>query len=125
MWFVVLMITREYLAHLNSEGKDKIILRQAEQIEELTGQIQELRAVISQLKAQNTPRKNSRNSSLPPSQDQKANHPKKEKEPRKKRKGFARSLHPHPHEVKDIKIAVCACGEAVPEYAQSVMSSTI
>ena len=73
------MITKEYLADLSSAEKDAIILHQAKQIEELKEQIHELRAVISQLQAQNKPKKNSRNSSIPPSQDQKPNHPIKEK----------------------------------------------
>ena len=118
--FVMLMITKEYLANLSSEEKDRIILHQAEQIEDLKEQIHELREIISQLQSHNKPKKNSRNSSIPPSQDQKPNHSVKEKKPRKKRKGFARSLHPNPHEVKDIKVTACACGKAMPESAQSV-----
>lgn len=116
----MLMITREYLAGLTHEEKDEIILRQAAEIEELKGQIQELRAIVIQLQALHKPKKNSRNSSLPPSQDQKPNQPRKEKKLRKKRTGFARSLHPNPHETKDIKVTACACGEAMPDALQSV-----
>jgi transposase len=120
MWFVMLMITKKYLAGLTPEEKDEIILTQAREIEDLKEQIQELKAMIIQSQALKKTKKNSKNSSLPPSQDQKANHPKKEKKTRKKRKGFARSLHPNPHEVRDIKVTACACGEAMPESAQSV-----
>ena len=58
------MITKEKVSKLTSEEKDKIILKLISQIQALEARIVELEAKLSQ-------RKTSKNSSIPPSRDQK------------------------------------------------------
>lgn len=74
-------ITKEYLAGLSHEQKDEIILRQAEEIETLKTQVAYLMTIIEELKKEiaelksGKMKKTSKNSSVPPSQDQKRNKP--------------------------------------------------
>lgn len=118
-------ITKEYLAGLTHEQKDDIILRQADEIESLKAQFAALLNVVEDLKKQiadltsGKTKKTSKNSSIAPSRDQKANKPDDnkdkddEKQKRKKRSGpgLTRDLHPNPHEVKDVFPDNCPCGQ--------------
>lgn len=113
------MITLEFLSSLTSAEKDDLILRQAEeivllkqQVHVLSQQVQELTHQVHILQAAMNNKKTSKNSSAPPSKDQKTNRPDKEKKTRKKRPGpgFSRGLHANPHEIKDIKLQECSCG---------------
>ena len=75
-------------------------------IRDLTARVEALEAAAGK------PKKTSKNSSLPPSTDFKANSKEKEKEARKgrqKRKGVSRKLHPSPDETKDFLVESCSC----------------
>lgn len=106
------MITKEKIAALTSEEKDLLILELISQNKALEARIVELEAMIS-------PKKTSKNSSIPPSQDQKGNIPGKEKRRRDKsvgRTGHARDLHPDPDEVLESKLKNCGqCGGTLDE----------
>jgi transposase len=120
------MITREYLAGLSHEEKDEIILQQAARIRELEMQVSRLEARIAtfeahiaRLEAMIMGKKTSKNSSNPPSRDQKANIPGKKKKRRDKsvgRAGHARDLHPDPDETLESKLKKCGqCGGNIGE----------
>lgn len=118
-----MIITKETLAKLSHPEKDEIILSQHAEIQalkiqttDLAAAMEKLKGTVEDLQSEQT-KKTSKNSSVPPSKDQKANKPaaKKDKKKKKKRKnrpgpGSARNLHPNPHEVKDIFPDPCACG---------------
>jgi len=107
------MITKETLSLLASEKKDNLILELVARIEVLEARLFELEEKLSQ-------KKTSKNSSIPPSRDQKGNLPgAKKKGQRQKsmgRKGYARDLHPDPDEIIDSKIKKCTqCGGSLEE----------
>ncbi len=107
------MITRETLASLTSEEKDNLILELVVRIEILEARLLELEEKLSQ-------KKTSKNSSIPPSRDQKGNLPGGKKKDRRQksmgRKGYARDLHPNPDEILDSKLKKCSqCGRSLEE----------
>ncbi|MBX9621194.1 MAG: hypothetical protein K2X28_04060 [Alphaproteobacteria bacterium] len=93
------------MAYLNSEAHLKFIL-------ELVARIEVLEALLFELEEKLSQKKTSKNSSIPPSRDQKGNLPgTKKKGQRHKsmgRKGYARDLHPHPDEIIDSKLKKCS-----------------
>ncbi len=106
------MITKEKLSTLTSEEKDQLILDQAAQIRVLEARIAQLEALI-------LTKKTSKNSSVPPSRDQKGNIPGKKKKRRDKsigRTGHARELHPDPDETLELRLKNCQqCGGTLGE----------
>ena len=113
------MITREQIAHLTLEEKDELILKQAAIIEKqahLESRIAELEAQLTKLLLKKT----SKNSSIPPSRDQKPNLAQNKKGKRREksmgRTGHARDLHPAPDEVLESKLKQCThCGGSLEE----------
>lgn len=112
------MITREQIAKLTPEEKDELILSQAAMLEKqahLEVRIAELEAQLAKLLFKKT----SKNSSIPPSRDQKGNVPENKKKRRDKsvgRAGHARDLHPDPDEILESKLKQCAqCGGSLEE----------
>lgn len=111
------MITKEQLTKLTSEEKDQLILEQSLKIQMLETHIAELEALIL------SPKKTSKNSSSPPSRDQKANLSEGKKGGRREksmgRKGYARELHPDPDETLESKLKTCRqCGGSLEEDDQ-------
>src|SRR3990167_7125053 len=107
------MITKEVLSTLTHEEKDALIL-------ELVARIQALEARVCELEAKLSNKKTSKNSSLPPSRDQKENLLKKEakglREKSLGRTGHARDLHSDPDEILDSKLKKCGqCGGSLDE----------
>lgn len=119
------MITRETLKALTSEEKDELILELFAQIEALTSQIRTLEARIEELETKKT----SKNSSTPPSRDQKGNIPGKGTGGRREksvgRTGHARNLHAE-HEVDETiesKLKNCQqCGGFLEEDDQKLVA---
>jgi transposase len=111
--FTHFMITQEYLDTLNVGEKDQLILAMAAQIRALEARIEALEA-----------KKTSKNSSTPPSRDQKGNLPDKKKGRREKsvgRTGHARELHMDPDETVESKLKNCPqCGGALGEDGQEL-----
>ena len=113
------MITKEELEKLTSEEKDQLILMQAAVIQkqaQLEVRIAELEAQLAKLLFKKT----SKNSSVPPSRDQKPNLPQGKKGGRREksmgRTGYARDLHPDPNEILESKLKQCAqCGGSLEE----------
>lgn len=107
------MITQELLDTLTGEEKDRLILK-------LVAYIQTLEARIEALEAKKT----SKNSSTPPSRDQKGNLPDKKKGRREKsvgRTGHARDLHADPDETIESKLKNCQqCGGILEETDQEL-----
>lgn len=108
------MITKAQLTKLTSEEKDQLILEQSLKIQMLEARISELEALIL------SPKKTSKNSSAPPSRDQKANLSGGKKGGRREkslgRKGYARELHAAPDEILESKLKTCGqCGGALEE----------
>lgn len=90
------------LAAVNSEQADQIAL-QTEEIERLKAAVEELQRRLDR------PKKDSANSSVPPSREEKENKKPKEKKKRKKRGfGSAWMLSENPDEIKDIKADSCS-----------------
>ena len=114
-------------ARLSDAEKDALILRQAALIAEqqaliaqLTARSAELEAELARLKR---PGKDSSNSGMPPSRDNKPNRP--NRPPRRKRgrgKGGGRPLQPDPDETVQCRLVTCpGCGGAMPEAEQKVV----
>ncbi len=133
------MITKRELAKLTSAEKDTIILEQASLIKALTTQNQKQAQQISQLEKLTSKfeariteleaelaktKKTSKNSSIPPSKDQKPNAYSGKSGRREKsvgRTGHPRDLHPNPDETVDVQAKACPeCGEALPMEAQAL-----
>lgn len=114
------MITKEQLTKLTVEEKDHLILELCSKIQMLEARIAELEALIL------SPKKTSKNSSVPPSRDQKANLLGGKKggcrEKSLGRKGYARELHPDPDEILESKLKTCGqCGESLEEDDQQLL----
>lgn len=113
------MITKEQIKKLTSEEKDHLILEQSSKIQMLEARIAELEALIL------SPKKTSKNSSIPPSQDQKVTLLGAKKGGRREkslgRQGHARELHSDPDEIVASKLKTCQhCGGALEEDDQQL-----
>jgi transposase len=107
------MVTREELSKLTSDEKDELILKLVARIEVLEARLLELEEKLSL-------KKTSKNSSVPPSRDQKSNLPGGKKNGGRQksmgRKGYARDLHADPDEILDSKLKKCVhCGGSLEE----------
>jgi len=99
---------RETLLALSKDDLVTLILAQHAQIQVLTARITALEAKL------NTPPKNPRNSSLPPSKGQKTNLPKRAKKPRRGRPGVTRALAERPDTIIEATLATCPhCAHAL------------
>ena len=112
------MITKEKLSLLTSEEKDTLILKLVQRIEVLEARLLELEEKLAN-------KKTSKNSSIPPSLDQKPNLPKTNKKQRRQksmgRTGHARELHSDPDEIIDSKLKKCSqCGGSIGEKEQQL-----
>ena len=99
-------IDQKYLDGLTHAQKDALIFALCDAIRDLTARVEALEAAAGK------PKKTSKNSSLPPSTDFKANSKEKEKEAgkgRPKRKGVSRKLDPAPDATRDFRIESCPC----------------
>jgi transposase len=137
-----MMMTPQSLSKMTHEEKDTLILHMYQEIKDL-------KAFIIALQDKYKVKTTSKNSSLPPSHDHKANVPEqdeeegntseepegdedenpendpsmpKKKKQRKKRQGpgIARPLHANPHETIDVKLENCTCGEPIPDDLQKM-----
>src|SRR4030088_2348713 len=111
---------RAALDSLDREGLIGVILRQFEAIDRLTGEVAALHAENVELRAnRGRPAKTPDNSSLPPSQGQKASIWAKNRSKRKPHAGAHRPLHPDPTRRRDVLAAACPhCGFDVSQSAQ-------
>lgn len=113
------METKDQISKLTSEEKDQLILDQIKHIRILEARIADLEAKILN-------KKTSKNSSLPPSRDWKANLSGSKKGHRGKsvgRKGYARELHSDPDEVIESKLKTCRnCGQALSQVAHQLQA---
>jgi len=101
-------VNRDALLALSKDDLVALILAQAAQIEVQTAQISALTARVAALEARlATPPKTPDNSSLPPSQGQKANCPDRPKTPRRGRPGITRALAEDPDRVVEATLATC------------------
>lgn len=109
---------KEQLTKLTSEEKDQLILVQASQIQALEVRIAELEEMLGKTK------KTSKNSSAPPSKDQKSSLPEGKKKRREKsvgRMGHARVLHQNPDEILELTLKICKqCGGSLSETNQDL-----
>ncbi len=99
-------IDQKYLDGLTHAQKDTLVLALCATIRDLTVRAETLETAAGK------PKKTSKNSSLPPSTDFKANSKEKAKEAgkgRPKRKGVSRKLHPSPDETRDFLVESCGC----------------
>ncbi len=98
-------MTRHELELLSREQLIDLVLAQAQTIATLTKRIEELERRL------NEPPKNSRNSSLPPSRERKANRPERPPGARREasvgRAGGGRKLHPDPDRIIEAKADAC------------------
>ena len=98
----------EALDSLSKDDLIALVLAQAEQIRVLVAQVATLQARVAELEARlDVPPKTPDNSSLPPSQCQKANRPEKAKKRRKGRPGVTRQLCPNPDHVREVYAEAC------------------
>ena len=107
------------LTKLSSAEKDGLILALFAQLAAAHEKITALEARIDEL---TRPPKTPDNSSKPPSQGQKQDHPEPsgERPPRKGRPGVGRALHPNPDRVIDARLTACPkCDAAFPEASQT------
>ncbi len=102
-------MTPEALDSLDKKELIGLVLAMAEQIAALQTRVAELEAKLGE------PPKTPDNSSLPPSQGQKANRPEgKTRQRRKGRKGTTRRLAENPDHTRDIYADKCGkCGQAL------------
>ncbi len=100
-------IDQKYMDGLTHAQKDALIFALCDAIRDLTARVEALEAAAGK------PKKTSKNSSLPPSTDFKANSKEKDKEAgkkgRPKRKGVSRKLHRSPDETRNFLVESCPC----------------
>ena len=118
-------MTRSPRYRLTDAEKDALLERQAKLVEAQAAQIEALVARIAALEVQLAkPRKTSRNSHTPPSQDNGGGRPSgdageaKPKKPRPSRPGVARRLAANPDETIVRRAERCACGADVSGLEQ-------
>jgi transposase len=114
-------MTRTALEQLSREELIELVLAQAQMIEALTKGVEELERRL------NEPPKNSKNSSVPPSRDRKANRPGRPPGIRREasvgRAGGGRRLHPDPDRTIEAKAEVCPhCAAALTAAEQRAMT---
>ena len=122
------MPERPTIALMTDAQKEALIIALWEELEHLKQQYAQLKEQHAQDQSrleeleqqQNQPKKNSHNSSVPPSRDQKANTPAPIRQPRKVgRKGGGRALHAHPDQhVVALAKACPHCEAALEAEAQ-------
>jgi len=101
-------MTRDALLALSKEDLVALVLAQQAQIEALTAQVAALTAEVAALQARlKVPPKTPDNSSKPPSQGEKPNHPDRPRKCRRGRAGVARALAEHPDHVIEATLAAC------------------
>ena len=120
----------EDLGQLSIIQKDALIVKLRNELEhvrqensQLKEQIENLQKKVFELEEKLTkPAKNSHNSSIPPSQDNKPNKPSEDKQEKKRRqaslgrKGGGRELHPNPDNRIVSRVKNCPhCGEGISE----------
>jgi transposase len=112
------MIEPPDLARLSHAEKDALILALLAQLAAAHERIAALETRLDEL---TRPPKTPDNSSKPPSQGQKQNHPDGEaRPPRKSRPGVGRMLHPNPDRVIDARLTACPnCEAAFPDASQT------
>jgi len=101
---------------LDTDSVKPLVLQLLAQNKSLLERIDTLLARIAELEARaGQPPKTPTNSSLPPSNGQKANRPEPppERKKRKGRPGVARALCPDPDATREIYAEACSCGEAL------------
>ena len=105
------------LSHAEKDALIRSLLPLVGQLEAALARIAELE---KRLAAFERPPKNSDNSSLPPSKDQKPDRPAGDKPPRKSRPGVGRALEPHPDRIVDARLDACPhCAAAFPVEQQT------
>ena len=114
-------MTRQELELLSREQLIELVLTQAQMIAALTRRVEELERRL------NEPPKNSRNSSVPPSRDRKANRPERPPGTRREasvgRAGGGRKLHPNPDRTVEAKAAACPhCAASLTAARQHPMT---
>lgn len=109
------------LASLDSAAKDALILALLERLDALMAENDTLRQRVADLEARlGKPPKTPNNSSLPPSQAQKASGQASSGRPRKGHPGAFRALHPDPTRVREVMASQCLhCGTDVSGVAQA------
>jgi len=114
------------LSKLSHAEKDALIQALTAQLaaaqQRIATQDARIAALEARLDEQTRPAKTPDNSSKPPSQGQKQDHPaaSADRSPRKSRPGVGRTLHPNPDRVVDARLAVCLkCQAAFPETSQT------
>jgi transposase len=105
-------MTRDDLERLSKDELIALVLAQQAQIAGLMVQLETLTRRVAELEARlGEPPKGSRNSSVPPSRDRKANRPHRPRGLRREasvgRAGGGRALHPDPDEVVVARLASC------------------
>src|SRR5436305_10120466 len=110
-------MTRAALESLDKEGLIQIILAQAELIERLTVRVAELEARLGK------PPKTPGNSSVPPSQGNKASGPGVAKPKSRVHPGSARLLDPEATRTRNVFASSCSCGCDVSGTAQLACQS--
>lgn len=114
------------LHDLSHAEKDALIAALTAQLavsqERIVAQDARIAALEARLAELTCPPKTPDNSSKPPSQGQKQNHPQPNgpRPPRKSRPGVGRTLHPNPDRVVDARLAACPkCQAVFPETTQT------
>jgi len=112
------------LSKLSHAEKDALILSLAELLAaahaRIAAQDARIAALEARLDALTRPPKTPDNSSKPPSQGQKQDHPPTDRPARKSHPGVGRTLHPNPDRVVDARLAACPkCQAVFPEAMQT------
>ncbi len=123
------MSERPNIALMTKSQKDTLIMALWEELEQLKQENARYKARLIELESQPTqPKKNSRNSSVPPSRDQKANKPAPDQTRQRRkasfgRKGGGRGLHPKPDQHVVSLAKVCPHCEAALEQEKQQLKA--
>ncbi len=123
------MSERPNIALMTKSQKDTLIMALWEELEQLKQENARYKARLIELESQPTqPKKNSRNSSVPPSRDQKANKPAPDQTRQRRkasfgRKGGGRGLHPKPDQHVVSLAKVCPHCEAALEQEEQQLKA--